>query len=87
MLKGNEEFAKHYFYRGTDLYKENKIKAAIEEWKKTILIKKDYALAYYNLGVGYTELNNKDEAKKYLQYEPKGDLSGKVKEYLRSIKD
>ena len=62
LLLPNDPYA--YNCSGMALFEMNEINRAIEVLQKAILLKPDYFEAYYNLGVVYSKIGRKNEAKK-----------------------
>ena len=63
-----------YSKKGVNLLNINKLTEALEEFNKSINLKKDNAEAYYNRSVAYYKLQDykkaKDDIKKALSYNP-----------------
>ncbi|MCB4792766.1 MAG: DUF2723 domain-containing protein [Elusimicrobia bacterium] len=89
VLKNNEKYANMYYSSGTELYKKGEFIKAIDEWKKAALIKPDYAIIHYNLGVAYLDLKDFDKARaslnKFLSLEPNSNLNKNVRTALKNI--
>ncbi len=68
--------APHYVHNaiGWAYYEKNEFKKSIEELKKAIELKSNYAIAYYNLGLSILGLENFDQAfiefKNAVKYQP-----------------
>jgi len=66
----------HYVYNavGWVYYEKNEFRKSIEELKKAIELKKNYAIAYYNLGLSLMGLEDFDQAinefKNAIKYQP-----------------
>jgi tetratricopeptide (TPR) repeat protein len=88
-LAGNAAFADEYLFRGGEYYKSGQYLKAVDEWQKAALIKPDYALVYYDIGVACLDLNDRAAAKKYLEkylaLDPKSSLSASVRAKLKEI--
>lgn len=67
-----------HFNRGNYYFKNNEIKKAIKEFKKTIKIDPDFALAYNHLGEVYTFLEMYEEA--IHEYERALEINPKLSE-------
>jgi len=67
MIDNKQREAEKYIYEGNDYLAEGKIKEAVECFNKSLKAKKDYHIAYYNLGNIYLHFRDFTKAKKYYQ--------------------
>ena len=61
-----------FFYRGLTLSYQGKITEAIRDYDKTIKLSPDFARAYYNRGLLYIQLNQKEKG--CLDFSKAGEL-------------
>ena len=69
------EVAATYYEKGRDLINEKKFEEAIEAFKKTLDIHRDYIPAALELAKIYLQLGNKKDAKYYAEYVIENDAS------------
>jgi len=88
-LAGSTEFANGYLIEGGVFSKSGRWRDAVDAWQKAALIKPDYSLVYYDLGVASLELKEYGAARKhferYIALEPAGRLSAAVRAKLKEI--
>lgn len=57
------KFYKAYYNLGNSYLEDNKPNMAIEQYKKVLKLKDDYAYAYYNMGCAYIKLGKYKQAR------------------------
>ncbi len=72
--------------RGSCFFATDQLDEALQDFEKAISIQPDHAIAHFNLGIVHGGLGNDslmlEYWKKYLELEPEGDLSNRVRNFI-----